>query len=83
MPDVPFHARSSTGWTGGSPGAPSRGALDREPHDGGCITETATTSGHRAPAMALPEATEKQHFRLKVPLWQVRDHVAAQSVERD
>ncbi|HEY0949214.1 MmcQ/YjbR family DNA-binding protein [Nocardioides sp.] len=26
----------------------------------------------RAWAMALPEASEKQHFRLKVPLWQVR-----------
>lgn len=26
----------------------------------------------RAWAMALPEVTEKQHFRFKVPLWQVR-----------
>ncbi len=26
----------------------------------------------RAWAMALPEVSEKQHFRFKVPLWQVR-----------
>lgn len=32
----------------------------------------ATTNDIRAWAMALPEVTEKQHFRFKVPLWQVR-----------
>jgi len=31
-----------------------------------------TTSEIRAWATRLPEVTEKQHFRLKVPLWQVR-----------
>jgi hypothetical protein len=30
-----------------------------------------STEEIRAMAMALPEVTEKQHFRLKVPLWQV------------
>jgi hypothetical protein len=31
-----------------------------------------TTEQIRAWAMALPEVTEKQHFRFRVPLWQVR-----------
>jgi len=31
-----------------------------------------TTSEVRVLAMALPEVTEKQHFRFKVPVWQVR-----------
>ena len=31
-----------------------------------------TTDEIRAWAVALPEVTEKQHFRFKVPLWQVR-----------
>lgn len=31
-----------------------------------------TTDQIRALATALPEVTEKQHFRFKVPLWQVR-----------
>jgi hypothetical protein len=32
-----------------------------------------TTTGEiRAWATALPQVTEKQHFRFKVPLWQVR-----------
>lgn len=31
-----------------------------------------TTDRIRALAMALPEVTEKQHFRFKVPLWQVQ-----------
>lgn len=31
------------------------------------------TGDIRARAMALPEVSEKQHFRFKVPLWQVRD----------
>jgi hypothetical protein len=31
-----------------------------------------TTSEIRALATALPEVTEKQHFRFKVPVWQVR-----------
>lgn len=31
-----------------------------------------TTEEIRARALALPEVTEKQHFRFKVPLWQVR-----------
>ena len=35
------------------------------------MTET-TTDLIRGWAMALPEVTEKQHFRFKVPLWQVR-----------
>jgi hypothetical protein len=33
---------------------------------------TATTEDIRDWATALPEVTEKQHFRFKVPLWQVR-----------
>lgn len=32
----------------------------------------ATTDQIRAWATAFPEVTEKQHFRFKVPLWQVR-----------
>jgi hypothetical protein len=32
----------------------------------------ATPSDIRVWAIALPEVTEKQHFRFKVPLWQVR-----------
>jgi hypothetical protein len=31
-----------------------------------------STDQIRAWAMAFPEVTEKQHFRFKVPLWQVR-----------
>jgi hypothetical protein len=31
-----------------------------------------STEQIRTWAMALPEVTEKQHFRFKVPLWQVR-----------
>jgi hypothetical protein len=31
-----------------------------------------TTDEVRAWAMALPEVTEKLHFRFKVPMWQVR-----------
>jgi len=31
-----------------------------------------STEQIRAWAMALPEVSEKQHFRFKVPLWQVR-----------
>jgi hypothetical protein len=31
-----------------------------------------TTDQIRALAMALPEVSEKQHFRFRVPLWQVR-----------
>ena len=31
-----------------------------------------STDDIRAWAMALPEVAEKQHFRLKLPLWQVR-----------
>jgi hypothetical protein len=31
-----------------------------------------TTSEIRALATALPEVTEKQHFRFNVPVWQVR-----------
>lgn len=37
-----------------------------------CMAETTTTADIRAQATALPEVTEKQHFRFKVPLWQVR-----------
>ena len=33
---------------------------------------TATIDDIRAWTMALPEVTEKEHFRFKVPLWQVR-----------
>jgi hypothetical protein len=40
--------------------------------DRGCVTEVTTTEQIRALATALPEVTEKQHFRFKVPLWQVR-----------
>lgn len=32
----------------------------------------SSTEQIRAWAMALPEVSEKQHFRFKVPLWQVR-----------
>ena len=31
-----------------------------------------TTDQIRTLAMGLPEVTEKQHFRFKVPIWQVR-----------
>lgn len=33
---------------------------------------TVTPEDIRAWAMALPEVSEKEHFRFKVPLWQVR-----------
>jgi len=36
------------------------------------MTTTVTTELLRMWATALPEVTEKQHFRFKVPLWQVR-----------
>lgn len=36
------------------------------------MSAIATTSEIRAWATALPEVTEKQHFRFKVPVWQVR-----------
>ena len=55
MPDVPFRARSSTGWTGRLMRRAVMGALDRGSHNGGCVTEAATTSGLRARAMAFPE----------------------------
>ena len=35
------------------------------------MTASATTNQIQAWAMALPEVTEKQHARFKVPLWQV------------
>jgi hypothetical protein len=37
------------------------------------MAEDERTGDIRAWAMALPEVSEKQHFRFKVPLWQVRD----------
>lgn len=37
-----------------------------------CMDGTTTTADIRALATALPEVTEKDHFRFKVPLWQVR-----------
>lgn len=43
-----------------------------EPWDRGDVRGTVTTSEIRAWATALPEVTEKQHFRFKVPVWQVR-----------
>jgi hypothetical protein len=36
------------------------------------MSEVLTTDRIRALAMALPEVTEKQHLRFRVPLWQVR-----------
>jgi hypothetical protein len=36
------------------------------------MSDTATTDDLRGWALALPEVSEKQHFRFKVPLWQVR-----------
>jgi hypothetical protein len=36
------------------------------------VTRVISTSQIRAWATALPEVTEKQHFRFKVPVWQVR-----------
>ena len=36
------------------------------------VTDKTTTETIRAWATALPEVTEKQHFRFKVPQWQVR-----------
>ncbi|HEX4257795.1 MAG TPA: MmcQ/YjbR family DNA-binding protein [Streptosporangiaceae bacterium] len=36
------------------------------------MTEKTTTETIRAWAASLPEVTEKQHFRFKVPVWQVR-----------
>lgn len=42
-------------------------------HPGGPYRELViTTEQIRGWATALPEVTEKQHFRFKVPLWQVR-----------
>ncbi len=40
-------------------------------HEG--VTADNRTGDIRALAMALPEVSEKQHFRFKVPLWQVGD----------
>jgi hypothetical protein len=37
----------------------------------GNLERVTTTEQIRALAMALPEVTEKQHFRFKVPLWHV------------
>jgi hypothetical protein len=36
------------------------------------VTRVISTSQIRAWATALPEVTEKQHLRFKVPVWQVR-----------
>jgi hypothetical protein len=36
------------------------------------VTELTATDQIRVLATALPEVTERQHFRFKVPLWQVR-----------
>lgn len=36
------------------------------------MAETTTTGDIQAWATALPEVTEKQHFRFKMPIWQVR-----------
>jgi hypothetical protein len=43
---------------------------DRAPS--GYLASVISTEQIRAWAMALPEVSEKQHFRFKVPLWQVR-----------
>jgi len=36
------------------------------------MAQTLTTGDVRDLATALPEVTEKEHFRFKVPVWQVR-----------